>query len=339
MIVHNHLSLLAFNTFGIDVNASQMIDCATTSEVVEAVSRLASKPMLVLGGGSNVLFMEDFEGTIVRPLITDFQILKETDTRVEVRVGAGVEWNSFVSECVARGWQGVENLTAIPGNVGASPVQNIGAYGAEAKDTIVRVEGILASGKPFCYQNTDCAFGYRTSIFKTSLRGQAVITHVVFCLQKTTEAPLLDYGPVREAVAALGAATIGNVSKAIAQIRAQKLPDPKTEGNAGSFFKNPEVDFAVAEKLKAQYAQMPAFALPNGRTKLSAAWLIDQCGWKGKTLDRAGVHSRQPLVLVNRGDATGHDVMNLSYAIQRSVQEQFGVEIVPEVNQIWRNRF
>lgn len=339
MISVSDISLLPFNTFGIDASAKLVLKCFNDADVCEAIRQSSGRPMLVLGGGSNVLFMEDFEGVVIFPMIESFEVLNETEECVEVRVGAGVEWDSFVAKCVANGWQGVENLSAIPGNVGASPVQNIGAYGAEAADVILRVEGFDAEANPFSIAAADCEFGYRTSIFKQQMKGKAVITHVVFGLRKTTIAPKLDYGPVCQAVEALGKPTIANVRKAIIDIRNAKLPDPKVEGNAGSFFKNPEVPTPAAEALQKRFPDMPCYALENDMTKIPAGWLIDRCGWKGQTLGKVGVHSKQALVLVNKGGATGKDVMNLAYAIRSDVEKQFGITIEPEVNRIWKDKY
>ncbi|MBP5366037.1 MAG: UDP-N-acetylmuramate dehydrogenase [Bacteroidales bacterium] len=334
MKAYNIVSLKKFNTFGIDVKAKTLVDCQSEAEVTEACKMAAGERRLVLGGGSNVLFLNDFDGIIIRPLINETEVLKQTGTDIMVRVGAGVVWDDFVAMCVERGWYGVENLSAIPGNVGASPVQNIGAYGAEAANAISSVNGFyIDTQKTFSINADACDFGYRQSIFKTELKDKVVITSVVFHL-KTSAKLKLDYGDVAARVEQMGSATLANVRKAITEIRRAKLPDPEVEGNAGSFFKNPEVDAQLAEQLKGEYADIPSYLLDNGKYKIPAGWLIERCGWKGRTLGKAGVHARQALVLVNKGGASGADVMQLANTIVDDVFSKFGIRISMEVNLI-----
>ncbi len=335
MNIREDISLRPYNTFGIEARAKRMIECETDDDVVRALEMTRGERRFVLGGGSNVLLMSDFEGTVLRMTNNEFDVERETDSEVRLCVGAGYEWDAFVARCVEIGWQGAENLSAIPGTVGASPVQNIGAYGVEAKDVIESVEGFFCDTiKAFRIGADECEFGYRSSVFKTRYKGNVVITRVHFCLRKSTMATNLNYGLVSDEVKRLGEPTIANVRKAIIGIRDSKLPDPKVEGNAGSFFKNPVVETAKADQLRQENASMPVYPIDDQRVKLSAAWLIDQCGWKGRTLGRAGVHSKQALVLVNKGNATGNDIMTLARQIQSDVRDRFGVEIEMEVNSI-----
>lgn len=331
---YNDISIKDFNTFNIDVKAKCLIDCETESDVFSIVNDLTLQKYYVLGGGSNVLFMSDFNGYIVRPLISGLEIVKDSSTEVWVKVGSGVVWDEFVEWTVKNGYYGAENLSAIPGNVGASPVQNIGAYGAEVANIIEQVNGIQISTKqPFKIKGSDCQFAYRDSIFKKELKGDVIITNVIYKLQKKADLKL-GYGDVSAAVESLGGATLANVRQAIIDIRKSKLPDPKVEGNAGSFFKNPEIDSSQYAMFIKNFPQAPSYALPNGRYKIPAGWLIEQSGWKGRVLGRAGVHSRQALVLVNKGGATGQDVMNVADAVVTTVRDKFGIEITMEVNMV-----
>jgi UDP-N-acetylmuramate dehydrogenase len=260
-------------------------------------------------------------------------MLEENEQEVFVRVGAGEVWDDFVAYTVDKGWYGAENLSLIPGEVGASAVQNIGAYGVEAKDLIVEVETIeVATGEERIFTNAECAYAYRESAFKLSLKGQYIVTKVSYRLKKTP-CYHLDYGNVRAELEKSGIAlTLSNVREGIIKIREGKLPDPKVQGNAGSFFMNPIISRTHFEALLAEYPQMPHYVVDAEKVKVPAAWMIDQCGWKGKRLGNAGVHDKQALVLVNCGGATGEEVIHLSQEIQKSVFEKFGVCISPEVN-------
>lgn len=329
----NNISLKPYNTFGITAQAKALFECATAADVHEAYEASRDEKILVLGGGSNVLFTSDFDGHIIRPTIGGVQIIKRDGGDFHVRVGAGVEWDYFVSWAVSVGLHGVENLSGIPGNVGASPVQNIGAYGVEAKDVIYRVEGLnMATGRSFSLSGDECQFGYRESIFKKEWRGRAIITHVTFNLKDQPNFQL-DYGALRTAVEELGAPSAANIRSAVLKIRNCKLPDPKVMGNAGSFFKNPEVESSLANGLLTKFPNMPHFAnAQTGLVKIPAGWLIEQSGWKGRSLGPAAVHDKQALVLVNKGGATGQDIIKLCQAVQTSVKEQFGITLTPEVN-------
>jgi UDP-N-acetylmuramate dehydrogenase len=274
----------------------------------------------------------DFDGVVVRSAIRGI----EQQGGGRIRCGSGEVWDDVVAWCVAHQLYGAENLSLIPGDVGASAVQNIGAYGVEVKDLIVQVEAVeIATGKPCVFSNTDCAYGYRDSRFKHAWKNQYLITHVVYQLS-TEFKPVLDYGNIRSALAEkqLDQVSPQTLRDTIIEIRNQKLPDPAVLGNAGSFFMNPVVSREQFEQLAAQYPQMPHYFIDDDHEKIPAGWLIDQCGWKGKSLGRAGVHDRQALVLVNRGGATGNEIVTLCETIQRDVKQRFGIAIHPEVNVI-----
>jgi UDP-N-acetylmuramate dehydrogenase len=318
-----------------DVQTALFIEYATKEELKEILQnqQLEEGRWLHIGGGSNLLFMGDYSGTILHSSIKGYEVLSEDAEEVVVRVGAGEVWDDFVAYTVAQGWYGAENLSWIPGEVGASAVQNIGAYGVEAKDLIVNVETIeVATGKERIFSNAECAYAYRESIFKLSLKGQYNVTHVSYRLKKTPSYHL-DYGNVRAELAKANFdLTLANVRQVIIDIRQAKLPDPNVQGNAGSFFMNPIVPRAHFEALQKDYPQIPHYEVDADRVKIPAAWMIDQCGWKGKRLGNAGVHDKQALVLVNCGGATGAEVVRLSEEIQQSVFKMFGIQIYPEVN-------
>lgn len=288
--------------------------------------------VLVLGGGSNLLFVSDFAGLVIYPNIPGIVPEKEDANHVWVRAGAGVEWDDFVEFAVNKCWGGVENLSLIPGKVGAAPVQNIGAYGQEAADAIESVSGIdLRTGEEWEINAADCRFAYRNSIFKQELRGKFLVTSVLFRLTKFPQLNL-SYDGVARMLEGIPEPSIADVRKVILDIRRSKLPDPAVIGNAGSFFKNPVVDAELVTQLEMNYPGMPQYAVNEpGKVKLSAGWLIDQCGWKGATRGGAGVHERHALVLVNRGEATGKEIYGLSEEIRKSVQERFGVDLEREV--------
>ena len=335
MNIYTDYSLKSRHTFGMDVQTALFIEYATKEELKEILQnqQLEEGRWLHVGGGSNLLFMGDYPGTILHSSIKGYEVLSEDDEEVVVRVGAGEVWDDFVAYTVAQGWYGAENLSWIPGEVGASAVQNIGAYGVEAKDLIVNVETIeVATGEERIFSNAECAYAYRESIFKLSLKGQYIVTHVSYRLKKTPSYHL-DYGNVRAELAKANFdLTLANVRQVIIDIRQAKLPDPNVQGNAGSFFMNPIVPRAHFEALQKDYPQIPHYEVDADRVKIPAAWMIDQCGWKGKRLGNAGVHDKQALVLVNCGGATGAEVVRLSEEIQQSVFKMFGIQIYPEVN-------
>ena len=333
-IQHNY-PLLAHNTFGMDVEASVFVEYESVTELKEILLHqlCPEGKWLHIGGGSNLLFTGDFDGMILHSAIKGFEVVGENEDEVLVRAGAGEVWDDFVAYTVEKGWYGAENLSLIPGEVGASAVQNIGAYGVEAKDLIVKVATIeVATGKERVFGNEECGYAYRESVFKHALKGKYIVTHVTYRLFKKPSYRL-DYGNVRAELEKRGCElTLENVRRTIIDIRESKLPDPKVQGNAGSFFMNPIVPRPLFEELQGKYPSMPFYEVDAERVKIPAAWMIDQCGWKGKQLGRAGVHNKQALVLVNCGGATGQEIIALSEEIQRSVLDKFGVRISPEVN-------
>ena len=330
-------SLLPYNTFGMDVKASRFVEYASVEELrgLWNAEREAVARALHIGGGSNLLFASDYEGLILHSAIKGYTVVKETEEEVEVRVGAGEVWDDFVAYTVANGWYGAENLSLIPGEVGASAVQNIGAYGVEAKDLIVSVDTFgLETGEERRFMQEECRYAYRESIFKQELKGKYAVTFVTYRLKKH---PVfhLEYGNIRAELEKQGCQVdLENVRRIIIAIRQAKLPDPKVLGNAGSFFMNPVVPKMQFEALLAQYPDMPHYPVDEAHVKIPAGWMIDRCGWKGKRVGHAGVHEKQALVLVNCGGATGKEVMHLAEEIVASVRERFGVTIRPEVNYI-----
>ncbi|MFM2134754.1 MAG: UDP-N-acetylenolpyruvoylglucosamine reductase [Bacteroidota bacterium] len=331
-----HASLKGYNTFGLDVYADRFVPIATLEEAREVLQdeRFRQLPRLVLGGGSNILFTRDFHGLVVLNLISGISVIREDDTHVFVRAGAGENWHHFVRHTVEHGWGGLENLSLIPGTVGAAPIQNIGAYGVEIKDTFNELEALdLSDGSTRTFSAADCAFGYRDSIFKGAEKGRYLITHVTFRLAKK---PVINtrYGAIEQELKEMGVANPGirEVSEAVIRIRRSKLPDPAMIGNAGSFFKNPEVPEAVYHSLKASYPDLPGYNAGPGRIKLAAGYLIEKCGWKGKVVGHVGMHEKQALVLVNHGGATGSELIEHARRVQTSVVDTFGVELEMEVN-------
>lgn len=328
-------NLKEHNTFGIDVKCRRFIEFESVDELLQIVNSLtdADKPLLVLGGGSNMLFTADYEGTVLHSAIKG-HVAVQTDEGIMLRCGSGEVWDDIVSLCVSNRMYGAENLSLIPGVVGASAVQNIGAYGAEAKDIILKVEAVdLQTGKMCEFTNEECEYAYRKSKFKGEWRNRFVITYVTYKLSEVF-CPCLDYGNIRAELEKrnIKVPTAEQLRNVIIDIRNEKLPDPKVEGNAGSFFMNPVVPKAKYEELVARFGNVPHYSVDDNNEKIPAGWMIDQCGWKGKSLGKAGVHSRQALVLVNRGGAEGKDIVALCDAIKRDVRDKFGIDIVPEVN-------
>ena len=325
-------SLLQHNTFGMNVRAKRFFEYKSVEELQQLIKSVPiDEPLLHIGGGSNLLFTGDYEGTILHSAIKGIEVVDETDDNILVRVGAGVVWDDFVAYCCEHNWGGVENLSLIPGEVGASAVQNIGAYGSEAKDTIALVEAVeLRSGQLRVLGNAECNYAYRQSIFKQELKGKYAITYVTYKLDKHPVLKL-DYGNIRTELQSKEHVTISDVRQAIIDIRNTKLPDPKILGNAGSFFMNPVVSREKFLSIQKDYPLMPFYEVDNG-VKIPAGWMIEQCGWKGKSLGRAAVHDKQALVLINLGGATSDEIIALSDAVCKSVKDKFGVDIHPEVN-------
>lgn len=327
-----HCSLLSHNTFGIDVAARCFLEYHSTEELRRLIAdNQIIPPYLHIGSGSNLLFTKDYDGIILHSRIGGIEVIDETDESVCVRVGAGVVWDDFVAHCVAHGWYGAENLSIIPGEVGASAVQNIGAYGVEVKDLITTVETLNLKGEIVSYPVEACAYAYRDSLFKRPDMKGIFVTYVCFRLSKT-ERYTLNYGTILQELENYPKVTLEAVRQSIIAIRDSKLPDPRVVGNAGSFFMNPIVSRAQFEALQQQYPRIPFYEVDENRVKIPAGWMIDQCGWKGKALGAAAVHDKQALVLVNLGGATGADVIALSDAVRASVREKFGIDIHPEVN-------
>lgn len=328
-------SLAAHNTFGIDAKCRRFIEFDDVDELKSVLGNCGNVagPKLVIGGGSNLLLTGDYAGTVFHSAIKGFTYETVTDG-VLLRCGSGETWDDIVDMCVENGWHGMENLSLIPGEVGASAVQNIGAYGVEAKDLIYKVEAVeISTGRMFEFSNADCCYSYRNSRFKGEWRNRFIITHVTYRLS-TVYKPCLDYGNIRGELARKGISepTARQLRDIIIDIRNAKLPDPKTEGNAGSFFMNAVVPRSKYKEIAAMYPGMPHYTVDEDHEKIPAGWMIDVCGWKGRTLGRAGVHDKQALVLVNRGGATGNDIVALCEAIRRDVRDKFGIEIHPEVN-------
>ncbi len=328
---YRNCSLKTFNTFGINAKCRQLILIEDISEIEHCFC--IKEPCLILGGGSNLLFTRDFEGTIVRLDIKGIEKTEDDGASVLLRVAAGVEWDELTSYALHYEYYGIENLIGIPGRVGSSPVQNIGAYGVEVKNTIEKVEGFyVASGDPFTLTNTECRFGYRSSIFKNELRGKCLITHVYFRLSRVPQF-ILTYQELKEELARRELpVTLRNVSHIILKLRDRKLPDVKKIGSAGSFFKNPIIEKERFEALQADYPLLVHYPWREGKVKLAAGQLIELCGWKGYRAGDAGVYPQQALVIVNYGNATGEEIAMLYRKIERSVEEKFGVLIEPEVN-------
>ncbi len=327
-------SLKQHNTFGIDVRCKRFVEFDNEDEVVKFVTGgELTEPFFVLGGGANILFTKDFNGTILHSAIRGARC-EVRGARCEVRFGSGVEWDDVVAYSIDHGLYGAENLSIIPGEVGASAVQNIGAYGVEVKDLITTVEAIdLKTGEKVVFENSDCEYGYRQSKFKNEWKGRYFITYVTYRFEKEFR-PKLEYGNILSYLESHGIKnpTAQELRNAIIEIRNSKLPDTKVLGNGGSFFINPIVGRAKYEELRKDYPEMPHYTIDEEHEKIPAGWLIEKCGWKGKSLGRAGVYEKQALVLVNRGGASGEEILNLCRAICDGVKKQFDIEIHPEVN-------
>lgn len=325
--------LAEMNSFHVREHSAHIIEFDQPSDL-DTIFTEGNAPgkWFVLGGGNNILFTTRYDGVLIHPVGKNLTIIAEDEQTLSLKADAGIEWDDMVAWCVERGLWGAENLSLIPGTIGASPVQNIGAYGAEAKDIITRVNYFnTAERKHLTLSKEECHFGYRESIFKHDLRGKAIITSVEFTLHKEAR-PNLGYGDLQREVEARGGATLANIRDAVCAIRRSKLPDTAEIGNAGSFFKNPIVDVATAERLLSRYENMPTYPAADGCRKIAAGWLIDQAGMKGYRKGNVGVHDRQALVLVNFGGATGNEVIALAQEVQRAVYEKFGIRIEPEVN-------
>ena len=351
-MIQETISLKQYNTFGINTVAKFFADFKTIDELSELLefdqrsthralwatndqlTESCGRSTLILGGGSNILFTKDFDGLVLKNELHGIKVIKEDVHHVYVQVGAGENWHQFVLHCIKKGWAGVENLSLIPGNVGASPMQNIGAYGVEIKNVFFSLEAYHIHDKKLInFTLNDCEFGYRESVFKRKLKGEFVIISVTYRLDKIPTFNI-SYGAVEQELEKMGVKDLSlrAVSQAVINIRSSKLPNPAEIGNAGSFFKNPEVSSSQFAVLSSQFPAIVGYALPNGNVKLAAGWLIEQCGWKGYRKGDAGCHQKQALVLVNYGNAKGSEIYDLSEEILQSVKARFGVVLEREVN-------
>ncbi|TAD85758.1 MAG: UDP-N-acetylmuramate dehydrogenase [Bacteroidetes bacterium] len=336
-IIHKHISLKPYHTFGINVLAAGLAQFESLGQLQALLATAEAqqfKKLLVLGGGSNVLFTQPFDGLVLKNNIDGITVVAEDDEQVWVKAGAGVNWHALVMHAVNHGWGGIENLALIPGCVGAGPMQNIGAYGVELQSVFHQLEAYHLHDKTcVSFSLADCSFGYRDSVFKRALKGQFVILSVTLRLQKQPKFNV-GYGAIRTQLEEMGVQelTLQAVSNAVIAIRQSKLPDPAVLGNAGSFFKNPTVDASVFASIQQQFSAVVGYPQANGMVKLAAGWLIEQCGLKGFRLGQAGVHGKQALVLVNHGNTTGTEVLALSKMVIAAVQSKFGVVLEAEVN-------
>ncbi len=336
MIIHENYSLKKLNSFHIDASAKYFVEVTSLKEIQTILSStiFRTTPKLILGGGSNLLFTKDFDGIVIKNNLSGISIIKEDEECYYLKAGAGEVWHNLVMHCINNNYAGLENLSLIPGNVGASPMQNIGAYGVEIKDCFQELEAFHIHDKAKVnFTNADCKFGYRESVFKHENKNQFIITSVTFRLNKKPKFNI-SYGAIEKELEAMGTKqlSIQAISKAVCNIRNSKLPNPVEIGNAGSFFKNPEISKLKYEELKTEFPAIVGYDLENGNTKLAAGWLIEQCGWKGKTVGDAGVHKLQALVLVNYANAKGNEIFDLSEKIMNSVKQKFAVDLEREVN-------
>jgi UDP-N-acetylmuramate dehydrogenase len=334
-MIQSNVNLLAYNTFSIGVNAKYFARFENVDALRSILKNNPDEELLILGGGSNILFTKDFNGIVIKNEIKGFRIIEENENYVVVESGAGENWHQFVLRCIDHNFGGLENLSLIPGSVGASPMQNIGAYGVEIKDVFEKLQAYhIPTGEVHEFKHSDCEFGYRESIFKRRLKGQYVILTVSFKLSKKSTINS-SYGAIESELEKMGISspTIRDISNAVIAIRTSKLPDPKIIGNAGSFFKNPVVPKALLLEIQKTFPDVPFYANENSETvKLPAGWLIEKAGWKGKTFENFGVHKMQALVLVNYGSAKGSEILELSAQIIKDITDKFGVTLEREVN-------
>ncbi len=332
-----NISLKNYNTFGIDAKAKTLIEVTSEQELMQHLKALQGQHKFILGGGSNMLLQRDIEETVLHIHLKGKEIIKEENQQALVRGMAGENWHEFVLWTLQHDLGGLENLSLIPGNVGTTPVQNIGAYGVEIKDRMVSCDAIHKETlEKVTFSNHDCAFGYRESIFKHAVKDQYIITSVTFLLDKAPHTLHTSYGAISQELEVMGIPqpSIQDVSKAVIRIRESKLPNPKELGNSGSFFKNPIVDKSIVENLLKTYPEMPHYTVNEHQTKVPAGWLIEQAGFKGKRIGNAGMHAKQALVLVNYGEATGTELWEVAQMVQNEVLSKFGIALEPEVNVI-----
>ncbi|MDH4090127.1 MAG: UDP-N-acetylmuramate dehydrogenase [Cyclobacteriaceae bacterium] len=337
MTIQENVDLQPYNTFGIKAHAKYFTILRSVGEVPKLLAShiFKNENHLILGGGSNLLFTKDFDGLVVKIEFKGIEVVQESEDEVTLKVGAGENWHAFVMHCVERNWGGVENLSLIPGTVGAAPMQNIGAYGVEIKKIISTVEAFeISTGEPKVFTNAACNFGYRESIFKQHAKDKYLISSITLTLTKKNHHFVTTYGAIKEILKERGVQelSVKQISDAVIHIRKEKLPDPTQIGNAGSFFKNPSIEAELHDSLIKLYPSMPAYTAVDAQIKVPAAWLIEQCGWKGKTFDNIGVHQHQALVIVNYGGGEGEKIWQLAMKIRDSVKEKFGILLQPEVN-------
>ncbi len=328
-----NIDLKNFTTFGVSANAKKFATFSTEEEA-RNLTKNNNEALLILGGGSNVLLTQDFNGLVLKNEIKGISIIEKNNVTVVLKVGAGEEWHNFVLHTIENGYFGIENMSLIPGSVGASPMQNIGAYGVEIKDVFEKLEALeIETGEIHTFTKEACAFGYRESVFKHALKGKFIITHVYFHLS-LVEKISTKYGAIEQELLKNGISnpTSKDVSNAVIAIRSSKLPNPKDLGNAGSFFKNPVVPIKLYNKIRETFSNVPSYPIDENSVKVPAGWLIESAGWKGKKIGACGVHVNQALVLVNYGGATGNDILNLSTEIIENVYQKFGIVLEREVN-------
>ena len=334
MLTQKNISLKPFNTFGIDVIAKEFVAVASIEELVKVLDTNPTD-ILVLGGGSNMLLTKAVEALVLHVNLKGITEISKSENSVRIQVAAGENWHELVCWCLDKNYGGLENLSLIPGNVGTAPIQNIGAYGVELKDSFISCEALNIHTKTLkTFTKDDCDFGYRNSIFKQALKGQYIITSVVFELSSENHHLKTNYGAIETELdrSGIDQPTIQDVSKAVISIRNSKLPDPKVIGNSGSFFKNPIISLSKFEELQTQFPQMPSYKVSEDAIKIPAGWLIETSGFKGKTFTNYGIHSKQALVLVNHGGANGTDILNLSIQIQNAIKFIFDIDLETEVN-------
>lgn len=334
MIILKNYSLKAYNTFGLDTRAANLLKVQSVADLKEGL-KLSYDSVFILGGGSNMLLTKDIEGLVIKNEIKGIEVIEETEDKVIISIGGGENWHQLVLWAIRNNYGAIENLSLIPGTVGAAPIQNIGAYGVELKDVFVKLEAInLSTLRKKTFSKKACQFGYRDSVFKRMLKGQYFITKVFLQLTKEHHQLNMNYGAIKSQLVEKGieSPTIKDISDTVIAIRSSKLPDPAELGNSGSFFKNPEISRTHFEQLQQQFPDIVYYDLPNGKVKVPAGWLIEQDGWKGKKIGNTGAHAKQALVLVNYGNATGEEVQQLAFDIIASVKRKFGIELTAEVN-------
>ena len=335
-LVQHQVELQSLNTLGIPAKARLFVSVESVEQLQHILreTQIDEQRIFVLGGGSNILLANDFDGLVLQMDIKGKEVIKETEKHVWLRIGGGENWHRTVRYAVKKGWGGIENLSLIPGRVGAAPIQNIGAYGVELVDVFEELEAVeLATAQNRKFQKEECEFGYRESIFKGPLKGKYAVTHITLKLDKN---PTINssYGAIQSELEKRGieSPTIRDISDIVIDIRNRKLPKPENLGNAGSFFKNPIIDTQEFERLQQSFPEMPGYALGDETTKVPAGWLIEEAGWKGKVLGNTGTYKQQALVIVNHGGATAEEVLKLARKIQQSVKEKFEIDLIPEVN-------